>query len=199
MRGAEGGMDILQRLRRETRLEHDAIEQVLGLTEAALTLQSYRKRIGQFYGFYVALEEALRPYAQTADEGDWLDPRLTKTTDLSVDLAHLGLSVSELPICRNLPPLTSRAERLGCLYVIEGATLGGRVIALHIEKQLQLTASSGGRFFRGYGSATGAMWQALRQVLLDNADGIETENNIIASASATFVSLRRWCEETTQS
>ena len=79
--------------------------------------------------------------------------------------------------------------------MIEGATLGGRLIGRHIDALLDITPTPGGRFFHGYGDGTACQWQAMRHVLLGQATDTETENKIVDNAKATFASLRRWCEE----
>jgi heme oxygenase len=199
---------ILSRLRLETRGEHDAIEQVLDLIGSSLTREGYRHRLEQFYGFYAPLEQALRarcaPLDGRAGEATFaawpvsmhlaLVPRLNKTAHLRQDLGHLGVLTATLPLCRELPPLEGPAEVLGCLYVLEGATLGGRLITRHIGTTFGITPATGGIFFEGYGEDTGRMWQAMRHLLVSSVPDTQTENAIVANAIATFACLRRWCE-----
>ena len=196
---------ILARLRLETRGEHDTVERVLDLMGASLTREGYRQRLEQFYGFYAALEAALQSRCAPADgcQGEptlplatrsALLPRLTKAARLRQDLHHLGVMSKDVPLCRELPPLETQAEVLGCLYVLEGATLGGRMITQHVRATLGITPASGGSFFDGYGDDTGKMWQAMRQLLVKAATDTQTENTIVANAMATFACLRCWCE-----
>lgn len=182
---------ILSRLRLETRGEHEAVERVLDLMDAALTADTYRHRLAQFYGFYGPLEAALQP--RCALHLTALLPRLNKTALLRQDLERLGVSTADLPLCRQLPPIQTQAEVLGCLYVMEGATLGGRLITQHVQATFGIMPSAGGSFFEGYGQDTGKMWQAMRQLLLSCAVDAATENAIVANAIATFASLRAWC------
>ena len=83
----------------------------------------------------------------------------------------------------------------GLTYVLEGATLGGRVISRHIERVLGLDAAHGARFFHGYGEQTGAMWKAFRAALSAFADQPTQEDQVVASAIATFAALRVWCAD----
>jgi len=203
---------ILPRLRTETRHEHDAVEQVLDLMSATLTREGYRHRLEQFYGFYAPLEAALKDSGERlahkagkAGEPDTLlgtraalASRLNKTVLLEHDLHHLGVATDNIPLCRHLPPLETHAEILGCLYVMEGATLGGRIITQHVRATLGITPATGGNFFDGYGDDTGKMWQGMRQLLLDSASDTETENTIVSTAVATFACLRRWCQSSQQ-
>ena len=183
---------ILTRLRLETRGEHEAVERVLNLMDVALTAGAYRQRLAQFYGFYRPLEAALQ--TRCALQFAALLPRLKKTTLLRQDLQHLGVDAEDLPLCHLLPPIQSEAEVLGCLYVMEGATLGGRLITQHVQAKFGIMPATGGSFFEGYGAHTGKMWQTMRQLLLSCAVDTPTENAIVGSAIATFASLRGWCE-----
>ena len=196
---------ILARLRLETRGEYDAVERVLDLIGTSLTREGYRQRLEQLYGFYAALEAALQSRCAPTDgcQGEptlpfatrsALLPRLTKTAHLRQDLHHLGVMSKDVPLCRELPPLETQAEVLGCLYVLEGATLGGRMITQHVRATLGITPATGGSFFDGYGDDTGRMWQAMRQLLVKAATDTQTENTIVANAIATFACLRCWCE-----
>ena len=186
---------ILARLRVETRKAHLDVEQALGFADDSLDHAAYVRRMVRFYGFYQPLELALSKYARMQPFGELLADRLQKTRHLVTDLRALDVCSASVPLCRELPPLRSPADMLGCLYVIEGATLGGRVIGPLLQARLGIDAAGGGRFFAGYGDATGAMWQALRHVLVVQATDLRTENIMIASANATFLALRLWCEE----
>jgi len=196
---------ILSRLRLETRGEHKAVEQVLDLMSVSLTPKGYRHRLEQFYGFYAVLENALQARGQGKSDPSAesiLSPatrsalvaRSNKTALLRQDLHCLGADLETLPLCRTLPPLGTQAEVLGCLYVMEGATLGGRMISQHMRAALGITPTTGGSFFDGYGDATGTMWQGMRQLLVSSATDTETENALVASAITTFACLRNWCE-----
>ncbi len=197
---------ILDRLRSETRGEHDAIERVLDLMGASLSRESYRHRLENFYGFYSPLEAALKS-GLTLVEDDFEDEtvlaferhsalalRLNKTAQLQQDLRLLGVKTENLPLCRELPSLDTQAELLGCLYVMEGATLGGQLISRHIRATLDITPSTGGSYFDGYANETGKMWQAMRHLLVGCAINTHTEDAMVANAIATFTCLRDWCD-----
>jgi heme oxygenase (biliverdin-IX-beta and delta-forming) len=184
---------ILQRLRLETRDAHAAIEETLALTEKTLTLSAYRQVLERFYGFYKPVEGAIAAAAMPV----WLDVAArSKTALLEADLQRLGpQGTSALPLCDTLPPLDKVAQRLGCLYVMEGATLGGVLISRHIRENLGVYSECGGRFFHGYGSSTAFMWNDFRAGLLSFASVAPHEEDlIIAAARATFETLQRWCE-----
>ena len=192
---------VLTRLRLETRSEHEAVEQVLDLM-GVLTDDTYRQRMVQFYGFYSPLEAALQTRCLKHSNSCSLEvsqlsmllPRLRKSLLLRRDLHHLGVSTATMAQCRTLPSIQTLAQVLGCLYVLEGATLGGRIITQHVQATLGITPTTGGSFFDGYAEQTGRMWNAMRQILLLGAVDAQAENAMVVSAIATFAALRNWCE-----
>jgi heme oxygenase len=184
---------ILDRLRTETRHKHDAIEAVLDIMTPDLSVAAYRKQLERFYGFYHPLEASIASLVDWSSVGLDLDVR-RKSRLLVSDLEYLGINAADtLPMCLALPPLTSVAAGFGCLYVLEGATLGGQLISRHVKQTLSLDASEGTRFFFCYGTRTGMMWKAFRSLLLAFAVTPELEDEVVASAIATFDTLRCWC------
>lgn len=181
--------DILERLRTETRAAHEAIERDLAWETRVATLGDYRALLARFWGFHAVLEPAL---AASLDDPAFFEPR-RRLAHLAADLRILGLddaTIDALPLpCLTLP--RDRVEAFGALYVLEGSTLGGQVIAKHIGRQLGLTAESGCRYYAAHGRETGAMWKAFRQRLAEEAtrgDG----DAIVAAATATFDAMRNW-------
>ena len=118
--------------------------------------------------------------------------RRIKLPLLSADLRALGVgsgALEQLPVCRDLPACDGLAAALGCLYVLEGSSLGGQVISRHFNHSLNLDVHNGIAFFTGYGAATGPMWQAFGvRLMTAGAD----EAALVHSACETFLSLERW-------
>ena len=188
-------LPLLSRLRIETRDHHDAIERTLLLMDDNLTLASYRQRVEQFYGFYKPVEERLLDSCGSI--APWIAVKQRhKTPHLEADLTALGQqAIDRLPLCTNLPSLISAAECFGCLYVLEGATLGGVVINRHVEQKLGVTPATGGRFFNGYGEQTGSMWHQFRDAITAFSLQSDQQEMVVASALATFATLHHWCEK----
>lgn len=187
-------LPLLSRLRTETRDQHDAIEQTLLLMDDDLTPDAYRRRLAQFFGFYKPVEERLLD--GRGPLAPWLAVQARRKTPLlEADIHALGqLATALLPLCTKLPPLNSAAECFGCLYVLEGATLGGLIISRHVGQKLGVAARSGGAFFCGYGEQTGAMWQQFRAAITAFSLQTDDQDAVVASARATFEALQHWCE-----
>jgi heme oxygenase len=195
--GDKGKYMILKRLKLATNASHTALESQLPLMKSDLSRDEYRQFVSRFFGFYAPLENQLlaAPFWQTL-AFDYHARQ--KTPRLKQDLLSLGSSPESLavtPQCTDLPEVTTPGHLLGCLYVIEGATLGGRVITRHLQNQLGLTPESGGAFFDGYGAETGSHWKAFCTMLSKNAGHLGDEGRhdaIVAGANRTFETLTNW-------
>lgn len=185
---------ILSRLRAETRSQHEAIERALMPMADQLTLHTYVHRLEQFYGFYKPVED--RIYDDAGPLGAWLALAIRRKTPLlEADLEELRQGDGRsLPLCRHLPRLVSAAECFGCMYVLEGATLGGVLISRHIQTKLGVTPATGGRFYAGYAAQTGAMWQEFRAAITEFSLTTDDQDAVIKTACATFEALLLWCD-----
>ena len=183
---------ILQRLRSETASHHAAIESQMPLLDPELSRQTYIHLLQRFWGYYSPLEQRLR---SQSFEGRYLWSDREKTPRLISDLLALGATTTGLARCENLPCLDSTAKILGCLYVIEGASLGGQIIAKHLDANLGLTPETGASFFSGYGVSTGPYWLAFRTFLSEFAASLNQDDQIVVSANATFQTLGDWLSQ----
>lgn len=153
---------------------------------------AYRRLLAAFYGWLEPWEAALGadlparflPFFETR----------RKCPALRADLAWLGAPVDAgTPRARALPAMHSLAGLLGSMYVIEGSTLGGQIIAPRIAERLGLGSADGIRYFSGYGEATGAMWQAFRRRLTEELS-TDVHGEACRAACETFSSLQDWFE-----
>lgn len=182
-------MTLLERLRTETRPQHEQMEATFHLPA---TREDHRHWTATFLGFVEPLEKqasALLGADHPAIAGR------TKTGWLHEDLRTLGLSDAEiaaLPRCTALPDLDTEARVLGALYVFEGATLGGQLISRHLEENLGLRDGVGYRYYRSYGAEVGRRWQGFRDLLLKQSVA-GNDDAIVAAAISTFERLQAWC------
>ena len=179
---------VLARLRAATRPAHGRLEGVLGLLDERLDGAAYRAVLERFHGFWHDWE----PHVA----GLLADPAFTgprrRAHLLRADLMTLGLpcaAIRLLPACP-LPELRGAAEALGSLYVMEGSTLGGRVIQRNVTLRLGWDGRAGCRYFAGYGAATGPMWRAFL-ARLDQVPAAQA-GRIADGAVATFERLAWW-------
>ena len=185
---------LLERLREGTREEHRAIEHTLNLLDPGLSTSQYRRWLERFRGYYGPIETRLHGVRDLQALGLELEGR-RKLPRLDADLVDLGCrDPAALASCRRLPALDSPADAFGCLYVLEGASLGGRIISRHLESRLGVTPAFGARFFFGYGEHTAAMWRRFGTAAVAYAASRDIEDRMIGSAIETFRTFRRWLE-----
>jgi len=186
-------MTLLERLKIETRPAHDRIEAAIDLDRRIASRDGYTKLLIRFYGFHRAWESAAGALAQ---ERDFFESRC-KTALLVRDLVALGLGedeIGQLPQCDPLMPLPCSAAVLGSMYVVEGSTLGGAVIAREVERRLGFDAATGCAYFRSYGREAAVMWRRFGAMLQD-ASSPETDDVIVVAAQKTFDVMHDWlCE-----
>jgi heme oxygenase (biliverdin-IX-beta and delta-forming) len=188
---------IFEQLKSATRPQHEAMEHdplSRSLLEPTLTLHEYSHILQVYLGFYAPLEVVLFQQLEELNLACNLEAR-RKTPLLLRDLHQLGMSKDELlaiPHCDALPAITSEAAGLGCMYVLEGATLGGQLIKRQLQATLGLNSERGCAFFTSYGPEVGPRWKEFR-ALLEAKSGEESYNSaVVAAASATFTAMLGW-------
>jgi heme oxygenase (biliverdin-IX-beta and delta-forming) len=187
---------ILTRLREETRPLHEDAELAVDLPARLRSLDAYAGLLARFYGLHAPLEAQLGQIEGYERLGITLSER-TRSALILDDLATLGWSESDMGsirYCSDLPAIPNLERALGCLYVLEGSTLGGSVICRAVKQRLGL--SSGYTFFAGYGERTSMMWNAFCDGLrVYSESNPQSGDGIVAAASATFRSFRQWLPE----
>ena len=165
-----------------------------------LSIHTYTDVLQKLFGFYKPLEERIAALPASQDLPVDLERR-QKAPLLAKDLLWLKVTqpqLSQLTWCERLPEVKSITEALGCLYVLEGATLGGQIISRHLKKNLALDGDRGCAFFCSYGDEVGLMWESFREALSAHCakHGRCEEEQLVKSACETFVSLDYWLFET---
>jgi len=195
--GRHDGPSLLHRqLKRETAGLHQRLEAQLGLFEPEFSINRYVQVLQIFYGFYAPVEASL--VGLTAARPGFGFPLRARSGLIESDLLALGLSrreLAELPRCTNLPRLSCPEDLAGCLYVLEGACLGGQVIAPRLGHRLGVAKGSGASFFVGDSEATSARWILVLDWLEELVRAGARREEITASACATFLALARWVEQ----
>lgn len=184
---------IVDQLKQQTRSYHLELEHSLALLTRPIERDEYQALLQRLWGFYQPLEQRLAATCAATDLVRW-DERW-KAPWLAQDLQALGLAraaIDALPRAAALPPCDTLAAALGCWYVLEGATLGGQLIARQLYPRLGLTPTSGGAFFISYDAQVGPMWQRFCVALTSYATTAERQAAMIAAACATFYALDQW-------
>ena len=168
------------RLRQETRDLHDRIEanaRFARLMAPDLPMAEYRRLVARPHGHHGPLETALDAVSHRLPACLVLHRRLTRRAALAADLRALGFApddIAALPRCE-AHAIRSVEQALGALYVLEGSTLGGQLIARHLN------------------AATGTLWRDFRLALDAGAEAAQFDPDaVIAAARHAFDVLDRW-------
>ena len=187
--------DIRQRLRSAThglhiRLDHHPL--LAGITQARYPLSSYGQVLLGYFHLYAWLEAGITAAIQGVPIDFDYQERL-KLPWLRADLDFLGLdplAAAHLPVHATSPlAIRNAAQLAGTLYAIEGATLGGQVIARQVGKNRGFTSHTGARFFNGYGAETAQRWNAFEAFMQRSCGDESSQQQACAAAIASFLAV----------
>lgn len=148
----------LERLRAATRESHETLETRLDVLGRMATLDGRKVLAERFHALHAGMEAALAPHLKEIPDLDFAARR--RTPLLEADMQALGVSAAD-PI--QVKAVGSRAEALGFFYVLEGSSLGGRVIGKQAAARgLDMMGMS---FLNPYGARTGEYWKGFLAVL----------------------------------
>ncbi len=192
-------LPLSARLRQGTRDLHDRIEanpRMTRLMAADLSRLEYRGLLARLHGHHAPAEAALAAAAPLLPPALDLPRRLRRGALLAQDLRALGLSgtaLAALPRCTAAGRIASAEAAWGTLYVLEGATLGGQVIARRLAATLGLDARSGAAGLAPHGAEAGALWRLFRHLLdAAAARGEIAPATVLAAARRCFATLDAW-------
>jgi len=165
-------------LRRATEEVHERLHGArpfAAIAERRLDRDRYAALLGALHGFHDQLERSCG--------AAWGDaPRSPdRVAQLEADLDHLGRRPAKRETAWT-PPAGGEAA-LGCLYVAQGSTLGGRVI--HRQLDYLLAGAAGRRFFAG-SPEDGGRWRALCGLLEHARSSPARLEAMVAGAQAAF-------------
>ncbi|MFD2581760.1 biliverdin-producing heme oxygenase [Pedobacter vanadiisoli] len=185
---------IANLLRTETAENHKKLESLMFVNEImnnSLSIEQYKKLLTVNYIIHQKLENTLANMLD-ADIAAALEmnSRL-KLSALEKDLNYWGIDSLTLPGLdfELYLPQKNTAEILGALYVLEGATLGGKVIKRHILANPNFKDKDDGLNYYGvYGEELSTKWKIFVSVLNERVEESDYEH-CINSANQTFNNL----------
>jgi heme oxygenase len=169
------------------------------LQSGAIDRTRYRTLLARLFGFHQPLERALRASSWGPALGfEAVPPRADRLRD---DLLRLGLpepAFADLPSLApsRLPALDTPGRFLGCLYVREGSSMGGRLLARQLDGILGdlPDGTTGRRFFRGT-PHDAAVWRSCCAAIETMSEAGPLQD-MIGAAGQTFSALEAWLDET---
>lgn len=178
---------VSEYLKQNTAQYHDAAEKLFNsekIFSRTFTLENYKKIINTNYLMLLHSEDKIfNSLSDKFSEKLQLNDR-KKLPLIEKDLASLSLENRE--VSHDIEFINEH-EALGAMYVIEGSTLGGNVIA----KQLSKTEGFDDvtfNFFGCYQENTGPMWKNFKEVL-DTEVTEENYNEVLSGAKKLYTFL----------
>jgi heme oxygenase len=158
------------------------------LLSPGLKLDEYKTVLEVLAGLHAALDRSLAAWEHRLPE---LQIRDRRKLDLILsDLAALGGAGANLHLEKvESYPIDNMSEVFGVLYVAEGSTLGGQVIAKHARQALGIALPT--RFFQAYGDDHGRYWSSFLALLEDTPRLGIPRSAIARSAEWVFIDLLR--------
>lgn len=185
---------FLEKLRKATGPSHKALEEIelsKNLVTNLLTREAYILYLKRLYGVVAPCEQHVYPVLK--DIVSDIEER-KKSALITLDLQKLGITNEpELLSKDDLLSLTQNIDTaMGCLYVLEGSTLGGNIIFKNVQQTLHIDSDTGAAYFSVYGANVGKMWKSFLDMFTSYAVTTGNEEEIINGAVRTFGEIEKW-------
>lgn len=172
-------------------VHHDLEKTLIARIKGIITIEAYTALLAMMYGFYEPVEKGIDQYITGDDIPHYALRR--KASALLDDIRFFIPGYQPPTLAAELPLINSYPTALGSMYVMEGSTLGGKIIAGMVQKQLQLQQGEGTSFFNSYGNEADKMWQSFREKLDVPFSDVD-KNAILTAAEDTFKTFKTWVE-----
>lgn len=174
---------LSEELKLKTKEKHQQLEvKIVTSIKLIHHRNDYACLLQLFAGYFGSLEDLIE---QKLNQGMLPDyPLRRKTAALQADLMCLSAPVPAKIESVNLPTIENNLQALGALYVMEGSTLGGRIITKMVAGKL--SDENAFSFFEGYGENTNEMWKSFKASIDTICLTKEETGIIIESANETF-------------
>jgi len=177
---------LMLRLRESTAAQHRELEAWVEPARRFASRESYAAYLREIHVLFVKFETALAALPWATIGFDFESRR--KAPMIARDLEFFGQAVPE--ISGERVTFDSLASGFGCMYVLEGSTLGGQMILAQLEKR-GITAETGGAFFACYRERTQPMWKAFKEAATAYCTNESRQAEAETAARETFAIYRR--------
>ncbi|MGO4821679.1 MULTISPECIES: biliverdin-producing heme oxygenase [unclassified Flavobacterium] len=180
---------MLETIKQATKSHHSSVEKILVRKLKNLSSkEDYATLLYQLYGFYNTVEATVHSLINSSIVPDISQRKHVE--NLKSDLNSLGRTVENIenPFAETIDSISTA---IGVLYVIEGSTLGGQIIASMLKKQIPSLNNNQLSYFLSYGEKTMSMWSSFKNnydIILLTID----ENSVVEGAKETFEKLEMW-------
>lgn len=178
---------VSEYLKQNTAEYHDAAEKLFNsekIFNKTFSLEDYKKIISTNYLMLLHSEDKIFSSLSDKFEDKLQLSNRKKLPLIEKDLK--SLSLENKPVSHDLH-FENEHEALGAMYVIEGSTLGGNVIAKQLSKTEGFDEVTF-NFFGCYQENTGPMWKNFKEVL-DTEVAEEYYNDVLSGAKKLYTFL----------
>lgn len=186
---------ILAKIREKTMGYHDDFTSwANNILNGTISEEEYKYVLKTFYGFYYPLEQKITCLEEWQSMDFNIENR-KKAPLLIKDMKTLNISdseINEIEMCDQLPEIRNLAQALGCMYVVEGATLGGQIVAKKLNDIFKFDSNKGAAFFNSYGEELRPMWKSFGDLINNYSSENKIEDPIINAAHETYFKFNNW-------
>lgn len=186
---------VADKLRTETATLHTQLEELpisKAIISPDISISQYGTYLSLMHDVVKDTEDNIMPVISDiiADLG------IRKKTHLiQDDLKYLNTPANDAKYPISTGRTFTPAFALGIYYVVEGSSLGGRVILKNIKPALNLDENGGARYFSGYGATTGSTWRNFIMMMEAYASETNSADEIVAGANYAFGAIKKHLEE----
>lgn len=169
-------------LRIETSSVHRRLDQTLELLDRLQAFETRTALVRGYYAFYRGAEIAVAPFLSAVADLDFAGR--CRSPLIARDIRSLG-GCASMESAMKLD-IATRSEAFGAMYVLEGSSLGGRLILRDLVRQS--VSLTGLAFLDPYGALTAEFWLGFLAILeRETASGKETIREAVSGALKAFV------------
>jgi heme oxygenase (biliverdin-IX-beta and delta-forming) len=182
----------INRLRQETGAAHRELDETLHLIDRLSSMQQRAGVLAGYHRFHHGAEAAIAPFLGAMADLDFAARRRSQLIADGLDI--LGQEVS--PDRAAIAGISTRGEAFGALYVLEGSSLGGRVILKELKRRGVSLAGLG--FLDPYGFNTAPRWRTFLAILEREVVSGEAQSDAVTGALNAFAFAKSClCKEST--
>ena len=181
-------------LRHATAAVHERLHHVpvfAALAEGRLDHAGYVGLLGRLHGFHDPFEAAIEQAEPLGlQPAEWRRAHLLRS-----DMAALGQSAATIRRLPRYPVVGSRwspARAMGVLYVIEGSTLGGRLLARQLDHLVPADGDAGRSFLLSGTGIGHVRWRDFCTVLDFCGTDAAARAEMVSGAIETFRDFEAW-------
>lgn len=186
---------IIDAVRSATRNYHTELDHlVYPLIQKTVLSSDYIRLLRMFYGYVMPVYSLTDLYLNDNLVGEYSLRRKPDRILDDIDFFDKG-EKDLIPFCTDLPFIDNVSSAYGAFYVLEGSTLGGKIIREKLSSNLHLQPENGFSYFSGYGEDNGRMWNIFLTSLENFAENGADEKVLIESAQNTFLKFTNWVKQ----